>query len=681
MRRSRSLAVPVIAVLFAFLPVFAHAGAPPLVPLDTLLGPPDVLAPRLSPDGTLLSWLAPVDGAMNLWLAPATDAAQARPVTRETGRGLQAFDVSGNVLYRWTADSRRLLYPKDSDGDEKWNWWCLDVATGRNRLVTPRPGAEVRLLALDERRPDLAMVGINDRDPRLHDLWRLDLSTDSLTPVRENPGVAAWMVDGSLTPRLVAAVDGGAVWVLALDDTGGMRPLYSTARGESPGRLLGFSPDGRTAWSLSARDRDRQALVETTLPAGTARVLAEDARVDVGDALRDPVTGRPQAYMVEWTRREWKALEPGIATDLGFLRSAEDGDFEVLSRSRDDRRWLVKYTLSDRPERYVLYERPERRIRPLFVSKRALEGMRFPRLHDAVILSRDSLALVSYWSVPLESDPDGDGIPSRPLPMVMLVHGGPGDERAEYGFYPFLHWLTSRGYAVMSVNFRGSPGFGRAFQMAERLEWGGKMNLDLVDQVRWAVDRGIARADRVGAMGGSYGGYAVLAALTFTPGVFACGVDVVGPADLETFMSTLPPTWSLDHLAARIGDPRTEEGRAHLRARSPIHFADRVRVPVLIGQGANDSRVPQGESDRMVDALVKAGSRVTYAVFSDEGHGFLRSENDRAFWAVTEGFLAAALGGRCAPIGDALQGSSIRVPVGAAHVRGLEDALRRLPPR
>jgi dipeptidyl aminopeptidase/acylaminoacyl peptidase len=674
----RALLLTLLAAASLVSPPATRAAAHDPLPLDRLMAPPDVEAVSLSPDGAWLAWVAPWQGAANLWVAPTDRPAQRRPLTRLGGRGLTPYDVSGDPMVRWTADSKRLLFARDRDGDECFNWWSVEVTSGDTVALTPRPGAHVKLLGVDATDGRRALFGIDDRDPRLHDLWRSDVATGELTLVKRNEGLAAWIVDGALTPRLGAAIgEGGAVWVLAADDTGGWNPLWSIPPSEPTGKVLGFAPGGRTMWVLGARDRDRAALLEVSLPDGASRVLAEDARADLGGALRDPASGRPQACWADWTRRGWTVLDSSVAGDLARLRAHLDGDLDVLSRTRDDRRWLVRWTLSDRPVTYGLYERPSGRVTRLFSSHAALEGRPFPPLHAAVIPARDSLPLVSYWCVPLASDPDGDGRPSRPLPTVMIVHGGPSDERATYGFHPFVQWLADRGYAVMVVNFRGSPGFGRAFQAAERLEWGGRMNLDLVDQARWAIERGIADSTRIGILGGSYGGYAVLAALTLTPGVFACGIDVVGPSDLETFLSTIPAGWSLDHLAARVGDPRTEAGRAHLRARSPIHFTDHVKVPVLIGQGAHDSRVPQAESDRMVAALDRAGSRVTYLLFPDEGHGFQRPANERAFWAVAEAFLSRALGGRAGPLGDGLDGSSVQVPVGADRIPGLAEALAR----
>ncbi len=647
-----------------------------LVPLRTLMGPPQIVAPQLSPDGTMLSWIAPLDGAPNLWIAPVESLASARAVTRERGRGLQAFDVSGNVMYRWTADGRRLVYPKDRDGDENCNWYVLDLATGRDFNATPRENAQVRLVAMGERHPREALVGINDRDPRHHDLYRLDLETGALRLVEKNERFVVMRADHALAPRIAAEVTPrGEIDVLRSRGDGRWSPLYRVGLEDAAGQAVGFDRSNRVLYSRSTSGRNTAALVAWDLDHGTMRTLAEDPRVDVAGVLVHPVTGRPQAYATNWARSEWHALDPAVGPDLDTLARAAGGDFDVVSRSRDDRRWLVHVTRDDGPESWLLYERPARTVRRLFVSHPALEGLPLSRLHPVVVRSRDGLELVSYVCLPRSSDPDGDGVPAAPLPTVMLVHGGPGDERAEYGFAPLVQWLVNRGYAVLNVNFRGSPGFGKAFLNAERLEWGGKMNLDLVDQAEWAVGRGIAAKDRIAIMGGSYGGYATLCAMTLTPGVFACAIDVVGPANLETFIATMPKTWSLDHFARRVGDPRTEEGRAHLYARSPIHFVDQVRGPMLIAQGAHDARVPQAESDSMVATLARRGVGVTYLLFPDEGHGFHRAGNSAAFYAVTEAFLAANLGGRCEPLLDQLDDSSVEVPEGAGRVPGLAEAL------
>jgi len=675
----RSAPAALLLVALALGPTLAHA-EDPLLPLARLLGPAEVVAPRLSPDGLSVSWIAPEDGAPNLWVAPVTNLAAKRAVTHEKGRGLQAFDVSGNVMYRWTADSKRLVYPKDHDGDENWNWWVLDLATGRTFNATPRDSSEVRLLGLDEANPARALVGINDRDPRFHDVYELDLATGALRLREKNDAYVRIIADRQLRPRIAASVTPlGEIDLLRSAGDGRWSELHHIGAGEEPDAVVGFAADGRTLYSRSTEGRNTAALVAWDLGGGAMTTLATDDRVDVGDVLVDPVSGRPQAWVTNWTRRQWHALDPAIRPDLEALERLAGGDFDVVTRSRDDRRWLVHVLHDDGPESWILYERPARRVSPLFVANPDLVGLPFSRLHPEVIRSRDGLDLVSYVALPRWTDPDGDGVPDHPLPTVMLVHGGPGDERAEYVFAPFLQWLTNRGYAVLYVNFRGSPGFGKQFLNAERLEWGGRMNLDLVDQAQWAVAHRISDPARLAVMGGSYGGYATLCAMTLTPGVFACAVDVVGPANLESFIATMPKTWSLDHFARRVGDPRTEEGRAHLRARSPIHFVDRVHEPLLIAQGAHDSRVAQAESDSMVAALDRRGVKVTYLLYPDEGHGFHRPGNYAAFNAVTEAFLAANLGGRCEPLTNQLDDSSVLVPVGADRVPGLREALAHRP--
>jgi dipeptidyl aminopeptidase/acylaminoacyl peptidase len=284
--------------------------------------------------------------------------------------------------------------------------------------------------------------------------------------------------------------------------------------------------------------------------------------------------------------------------------------------------------------------------------------------------------LVSYYSLPVDSDGDGDAIPDEPLPTVLFVHGGPWG-RDRWGYDPWHQWLANRGYAVLSVNFRASTGFGKAFINAGNLEWGTRMHDDLIDAVEWAIEAGIADPERMAIMGGSYGGYATLAGLTFTPERFACGVDIVGPSNLVTLLETIPPYWEprIELFTTRMGDFRTEEGRAFLAERSPLTHAERIVRPLLIGQGANDPRVKQAESDQIVQAMKAKGIPVTYVLYPDEGHGFARPENRLSFNAIVDAFLSRCLGGRFEPIGDDLKGSTVTVPIGADALPGLAESL------
>ncbi|HEU4650977.1 MAG TPA: S9 family peptidase, partial [Croceibacterium sp.] len=319
-----------------------------------------------------------------------------------------------------------------------------------------------------------------------------------------------------------------------------------------------------------------------------------------------------------------------------------------------------------------LYDRAAGTLTEFYTTRPELAGAPLQPMHALELTSRDGLTLVSYLTLPPGSDPDETGIPQAPVPMVLFVHGGPW-ARDGYGFNGVHQWLANRGYAVLSVNFRGSTGFGKAFVNASNLQWGATMHDDLIDAVEWAVAAGIAERDKVAIMGGSYGGYATLAGLTFTPEVFACGVDIVGPSNLETLLETIPPYWEpmVKQFHQRMGNPETPEGKALLVERSPLHKADRICRPLLIGQGANDPRVKQSESDQIVAAMTAHGIPVTYVVFPDEGHGFAKPTNRIAFNAVTEAFLATVLGGRAEPMNGEIEASTAQVLAGSENVQGM----------
>ena len=367
-------------------------------------------------------------------------------------------------------------------------------------------------------------------------------------------------------------------------------------------------------------------------------------------------------------------LDPGIQPDLDLLRGVTDGDVEINSRSLDDRYWIVVYVTDTSPLRYYLYDRTQRKVQFLFTNRKDLESYPLVKMNPVVIPARDGLQLVCYYSLPLGSDSNGDGIPDHPLPMVLNPHGGPWG-RDFWGLNTWHQWLTNRGYAVMNVNFRSSTGFGKSFVNAGDREWGGKITEDQVDAVKWAIEQGIAAADQVAVMGGSFGGYSTLAGLTFTPELFACGVDLVGPSNLVTLLESVPPYWKpmLQLFTTRVGDHRTEEGRALLKKHSPLTYAERICRPLLIGQGANDPRVKQAESDQIVQVMQEKKIPVTYLIYPDEGHGFARPENNLSFYATAEIFLAKCLGGRFEPIGSDFENSSIQVVAGKGDVPGLKD--------
>ncbi len=643
---------------------------PPLIPRKLLFGNPDRASAQISPDGVQISWLAPLDGVLNVWVAPADNPAAARPVTRDTGRGIR--------FYGWAYSGSQIIYLQDAGGDENWHLYSVHLESGFILDLTPLEGIHAQIQEVSPKQPGHILAALNDRDAQFHDIYRIDLATGERSLVLQNDGFAGFVTDADFKVRFAVRMtaDGGAEY-LERDDNGGWQAFITVGQKDSlTTGPVGFDRSGETLFLTDSRGRDTAALQSVHLPSGVTTILASDARADVSDTLTHPTERTVQAAAFTYERKEWQVLDAAIAADLEFLATVADGDMEVLSRTLDDSCWIVAYLLDNGPVRYYRYLRERREAQFLFTNRAALEGQPLVKNHPVTIPARDGLNLVCYYSLPREADPDNTGLPDKPLPLALLVHGGPW-ARDEWGYNPVFQLLANRGYAVLSVNFRGSTGFGKGFSNAGNREWGGKMHTDLVDAVQWAVAQGIADPERVGILGGSYGGYAALVGMTFTPEVFACGVDIVGPSNLITLMNTIPPYWQpqIDLFTSRVGDYRTEEGRAFLTERSPLTYVDNIRRPLLIGQGANDPRVKQSESDQIVAAMQEKNIPVTYVLYPDEGHGFARPENNLSFFAVAEAFLAEHLGGRYEPVGDDLAGSSLTAPAGAEYVPGLAAAL------
>jgi dipeptidyl aminopeptidase/acylaminoacyl peptidase len=441
--------------------------------------------------------------------------------------------------------------------------------------------------------------------------------------------------------------------------------------------VAGFDKAKQKVYLHDSRGRDTAALFALDIQTKARTLLAEDPRADLGGVLRHPTEHTIQAVSFTYARKRWVVLDPAVQADLDALATVATGDVQVVSRTLDDRVWLVAYAMDTSPTRYYLYNRQERQAHWLFTDRPALEQQPLATMYPVVLSARDGLRLVSYYTLPPGSDSNADGIPDQPVPMVLLPHGGPW-ARDAWGYHPYHQWLANRGYAVLSVNFRSSTGFGKAFINAGDHEWGGKILEDQQDAVQWAMAHGIADPRAVAVMGGSFGGYSTLAGLTMFPDTFACGVAIVGPSNLITLLESIPPYWQpmLELFTSRVGDFRTAEGRALLTKHSPLTYVDHIRSPLLIAQGANDPRVKQAESDQIVSAMQAKNIPVTYVLYPDEGHGFARPENNLSFAAVAEAFLASRLGGRCEAMGQDFHGASIQVPEGAHLVPGLVEALK-----
>ncbi|MCC8691446.1 S9 family peptidase [Xanthomonas campestris pv. raphani] len=650
----------------------APATAPELIPRDALFGNPERASVRISPDGKYLSWVAPLDGVLNVWVAPVDAPDKARAITKDTARGIRS--------YYWTYHSDTLLYLRDTGGDEDFHLYAVNLSDGSSKDLTPFKKTNAEVYGISDQHPDAIMVGMNDRDAKWHDLYKVDLASGTRTLVQKNTdSLDSYLLDGNYQLRYATRATDDAGRELLVPEGKGWKSVdripFEDVTNTAP---AGLTDDGKTLYMLDSRNRDTAALYAIDTASNARTLLFEDPRADAGSTLNDPKTGVVQAVSTDYLRREWKTLDTSIAADLQKLKSLGPGDAGIAARTLDDRTWIVAYSAAETPLTYYRYDRAAGgKLTKLFSARPALEGKPLVPMWPQEIAARDGLKLVSYLSLPAEADSNHDGKADKAVPLVLFVHGGPW-ARDSYGSSAYEQWLANRGYAVLSVNFRGSTGFGKAFTNAGNGEWAGKMHDDLLDAVQWAVKQGVTTPQDVAIMGGSYGGYATLVGMTFTPDAFKCGVDIVGPANLNTLLGTVPPYWAsfYKQLTKRMGDPATAAGKQWLTERSPLSHVDKISKPLLIGQGANDPRVKQAESDQIVNAMKAKNIPVTYVLFPDEGHGFQRPENSKAFNAVTEGFLSQCLGGRAQPIGADFEGSSITVPEGADRITGLADALK-----
>jgi dienelactone hydrolase len=630
-----------------------------LIPRQALFGNPDRTSPALSPCGGYLAYVAPHQGVLNIWLRSA-GAEDDRLLTRDSVREVQ--------YYFWVHNGTQIIYRQDQDGDENYRLFAIDIASGEIRCLTPADDSvahkvQAMVEARSAVRPHEMIIGLNNRDQRCHDLYHADLRTLELTLVQESwPQMQDWLIDNDLQVRgWTEELPEGGIAVKMYDGAAGAwSELFRWgAEDASLSRVAGFTPDNTGLYLLDSSGRDTAGLARYDLATGAREWLAADPQHDVLYVDFHPTRHSPQAAGMARERTEWIVLDPQEQADFDLLSTAQRGDFYISTRSHDNMHWLVRYVRDDGPLGYYAYDRHSGALSYLFSNREELKTAPLARMQPVYFISRDGLTLHGYLTLPLKW--------RGPGPLVLNVHGGPW-ARDFWGLNVQAQWLANRGYACLQVNYRGSTGYGKAFANAGNREWGRKMQDDLSDSVAWAVDQGIADPGRVAIFGGSYGGYAALAGVTFTPELYAGGVSGSGISNLETFLNTIPPYWEryrrdLDQRLGRIpryedgpraGEPKAEtewsaEDRAEiefLRSRSPLFYVDQVRVPMLMTQGANDPRIKKAESDQFVAAMCARGLEVEYKIYDNEGHGFLHPENLLDFHARAEAFLARVLGGR-----------------------------------
>ncbi|HZQ87561.1 MAG TPA: S9 family peptidase [Acidimicrobiales bacterium] len=603
---------------------------PELIPLDVLFGNPDKSSPRISPDGRRLAYIAPHEGVLNVWLG-TVGSDDFKPITADRDRGVRQFN--------WCHDNRTILYPQDTGGDENFRINSVNTDGGAVVDRTPFEGVQAQILALSKEKPDEVVIGINKDNPQLHDAYVLTLSTGNLEKVAENPGFIQWAIDNQLNVRGGAAPreDGGFDFhiddklVLSVDMEDGL----STD-------IVGFTKDGTGMYVQTSAGANATRLFVLDLASGEQKMIAEDPVYDVAMTVLHPDTREVQLVAFEEDRLRYQVLDPSIQEDIDALQRLHHGDLVLQGRDHADRTWLAAFTTDDGPIPYFAWDRETKEATFLFDHRPELGSYQLAKMEAFEFTARDGLVVHGYVSFP-------PGEEHSNLPTVLNVHGGPW-ARDTWGFNPEAQWFANRGYACVQVNYRGSTGYGKEFVNAGNREWGAKMHDDLIDAVEFIVKQGWADRDRIAIYGGSYGGYAALVGATFTPDVFCCAVDIVGPSNIKTLIESIPPYWAplVVQFHTRVGNPETEE--EFLWSRSPLSKVDQIRIPMLIAQGANDPRVKQAESEQIVAAMKANGIDHEYMLFPDEGHGFAKPENRMKFYAAAEHFLAQHLGGREGPV-------------------------------
>ncbi len=628
-----------------------------LIPREVLFGNPEKVGAQLSPDGSMIAYIAPADNVLNLWVMNR-DMTEERQLTFDTNRGVTS--------YFWAENSEHILYMQDEAGEENTHVYRLNVESGEVLDLTPFEDVKAYVSATDEDQPNTVLIETNQQNPMFFDVYKCDLQTGELEMIADNPGtdehgnmVLGHMPDEDLNIRIYYTINPETGWITVYhrwDSDSPWEELKTFSSDDTWGPER-FSNDGTGLYLRSNLDTDLTGLYYLDLASGEETFIISDSLADVGGVGFDPHTGEPRSVSFNYLRRRRAVLDSSIQRDIDFLSEFHEGDFGTASRDNADSTWIVAYFTVDNPAVYFLYDRTDMSMTEMFTAVPALENYQLAEVEPLEITSRDGLTLPCYLTRP---NPEfyGEG----PWPAIMYVHGGPW-ARDFYGYEPFCQLFADRGFAVLQVNFRGSTGFGKSFVTAGNKQWGQDMQNDITDGVAWAVENGVADPERVVILGGSYGGYATLAGAAFTPELYCAAVDFFGPSNLITFMETVPPYWKplKAMMDVRVGDPENEADAAMLEEYSPLNYPENITMPIFIVQGDNDPRVVKAESDQMVEALRGIGTEVLYVVYGDEGHGFAHEENRIDFAGRVEEFLYLNVPGVECQLFEPVEGATVRI--------------------
>lgn len=614
-----------------------------LIDREVFFGNPRITGGQISPDGRFISFIKPLNGIMNIWIVSAgSDLSEAYPVSQDRARPVRS--------YFWSHDSNHILYEQDKGGDENFRIYAIDIegaAPGfipAARDLTPYNDIRAVIVALPKSSPNLIYVGINDRDKAWHDYYQINIATGEQQLVFKNLGHfrdAGFDRDGNLR-LLTKALDNGGHQILDFNNGSPKMILESTL--EETLYFIRFHKNNNQAYFLSnIGDVDLIGLYAYNMRTASFDLVHADPirEVDLTDVVFSYDTDELTAAIYTGDKKRLYPLEEDLGDDYAFLQlEFPNTEIEILSSDKEEQRWIIYVTSDIDPGSAYLFDRTDKSLSFLYKPRPNLNSENLVKMMPVRYKSLDGLQIPAYLSLPPKKDLTG-------LPAVILVHGGPW-ARDFWGYHSWAQFLANRGYAVLQVNFRGSTGFGKAFLNAAINEWGEKMQDDLTAGAHFLIENNYADPDKIAIMGGSYGGYATLAGLCFTPDVYAAGVSIVGPSNLFTLLETIPPYWESARVMfhKRMGNPTTKEGREQLQRQSPFFHADKIQAPLLVAQGANDPRVKKSESDQIVIAMRDLDLPVEYLNFPDEGHGFANPKNNMAFIAAMEAFLAKHIGGR-----------------------------------
>ena len=638
-------------------PLFSQSDVP-IIPRSVLFGSYEKWHVRISPDGKYIAYLSPDEDAPNIWVAPTDNLANAKVITH---------DHHGISRFWWAYNNKNILFLSEEEGKENWFLNSVDIDSKDTKLISPTDGYSAYINKLSPNFPDEVLVELTPTEEVYSDIYKININLGNSELVFKNPKYTQMFFNDSFELKLVREDINNKYNLIDINQDPPVTIESYSVFDMTDFPVYNFSNTGNRAYLKEAKNSDTAALVSLNISTLEKETLASDKTVDLDDMVFDARTNMPQAAAFTGLTREWVVIDDTVADDFGYLKKLNDGDFYVVSKSIDDNKWVVVYSLGNQPDTYYVYDKSVKKATLLFSGNQAISDYKLAKVHPITIKSRDNLILNSYLTLPLWNDINGRT--NEPIPVVILVHGGPWS-RDRFEYNTEAQWLANRGFGVLMVNFRGSDTFGKNFLSAGNREWGGKMQDDLHDAVDFLINKKIATPDKIVIMGTSYGGYASLYGMTKTPDFFAAGISVDGPSNLVDTTNSMPASWYTeeDFYKKTIGDFSTDEGKAFLSSISPITYVNNLAKPLLMVQGANDPRVRVEEAIQFSEQASKNNVPFVYVEYPNEGHGFEEIDNIMSFYSIAETFLNKFIGGRLEETTDEVIDSEAQIKYGQEYL-------------